>query len=234
MGPVLGRLVRYLGRVSGGEQRVEGLCEEIAKELRRAAGGGYDEEHNGLADASWAVLRLCRGLTVKEARAARPTFLAVLEMREVAGCVPECCNASYVRMMILRAKFEVLRAWTGRDPAVAAEIPRKRVEKLLAPYSRRIAVATAELFALSPEGTRVHLDVLLDALEEHPRWQVRWGLVRALGRAPLEGRTPSRVLEALERAAGEENDEVRRAGVRAWESQERRQERALRVRVGEG
>ena len=206
------------------EEGVEALCAEVEAELRGAEGAGYDERHNRLTRASWAVRRLCRGLTVKGARAARGTFLAVVDMPEIGGCAPACCNASYVRMEILGAKNRVLRAWAGKDPAVAAELTREQVERLLAPYSTRIALATAELFALSPRGTALHLDTLLDVVRTHPRWQVQWALVRALGRAELRGRTPRRVVDALQRAVKSEHPEVERAAKKALATQQRREE----------
>lgn len=209
------------------EEGVEALCSEVEAELRRAEGAGYDERHNRLLKASWAVKRLCRGLTVKGARAARRTFLAVVDMPEIGGCTPACCNASYVRMEILGAKYGVLRAWAGKDPAVAAELTRERVERLLAPYSTRIALATAELFALSPRGTASHLDTLLDVIRTHPRWQVRWALVRALGRAELRGRTPARVVKGLQRAVRSDYPEVERAAKKALVTLQRREAAAI-------
>lgn len=195
----------------------------LAAELRRAE-GGYDERLDGLAKASSAMQRLCEGLTVKGARAARWAFFAVIEMPEVSGCAPACCNASYVRVQILRAKFEALQTWASRDPGVAAKLTRERVEGLLMPSSTRIALATGELFARSPKGTALHLNTLLDVVNAHPRWQVRWALVRALGRAELRGQTPSRVLRALQRAAEDGHPEVVRAAKKALMRQKRREE----------
>lgn len=211
------------------EDRVEVLCAEVQAELRRAEGAGYDERHNGLAKASWAAQRLCWRLTAKEALDARRTFLAVVAMPEISGCAPACCNASYVRAEILRAKLQVLRAWTARDPGVATELARERVELLLAPYSTRIASATAELFARSPRGTAAHLDTLLDVAKNHPRWQVRWVLVRALGRAELSVRTPKRVIDALQRAERSEHSEVQRAAIKAMVIHKRRDQALLKA-----
>jgi len=216
----------YAGRMS----RVDELRRTIDAELRRAAEGGYDERQAGLGAAGGAAQELARCLTRGEARAARPAFLQVVEIVEVGGCTPQCCNAWWVRSQILRGKFEVLRAWARCDPNVAEEIGYERVELLLAPTSTRIALATAELFALSPAGSGLHLPSVLEALKRHPRWQVRWALVRALGRANLRGESPKRVIKALERASKSSNDEIARAGRKALAAVMRRKTAASAAR----
>jgi hypothetical protein len=194
---------------------VEALRTEIDNELRRAAAGDYNDELDGLIRAAWAAQRLARGLTREQAKAARSTLRQVLEMRLVGACTPMCCNASSVRAETIAAKYSCLQAWTRRDPEVAEELPTALIDALLLPYSRRLALATAELFARAPRASARHLSSLLQALEEHPRWQVRDALARALGRAALDERPSLRLLRALDRAATADEPQLKRTATKA-------------------
>src|SRR5690242_1638556 len=95
------------------------------------------------------------------------------------GCVPQCCSASYVRAIEIEAKCEVLATWKCLDPDVAIHLAPSLVADLVIPSSRRISLATVELFAASPEACRIHLANLTASLA-HPRWQVAEAAARAL------------------------------------------------------
>ncbi|MEZ4379923.1 MAG: HEAT repeat domain-containing protein [Nannocystaceae bacterium] len=194
---------------------MEALRSEIDRELRRAASGDYNAKLDGLASAAWAAQRLARGLTPAQAKAARATLRQVLEMPLMGSCTPMCCNASFVRAQTIAAKFACLQAWGSRDPEAAEELPAAVIDALLVPYSRRLALAAAELFARAPRASARHLPSLLRALEEHPRWQVRDALARALGRAALGGPPSQRLLRALDQAAADDEPQLQRTATKA-------------------
>lgn len=191
---------------------MEELLAEIDRNLRRAADGGYDERLHGIDAAGWAAQRLARRLVDAGARPERGLLPRLLTIPIVGGCVPQCCNASSVRMRGVHAHVDVLRAFARVDPDAAVELPREVVERLFAVDSRRIAMAAAELFARSPAAVVAHLEVVRVALD-HPRWQVGLGLVQGLARAPAP--RPRAVTQLLERATRHPEPRVRAFAERA-------------------
>lgn len=157
------------------------LVEEIVACVRAAPTAGYSERQELLKKAARAARALCSKLQRHEAAHARPAFFAVLEMPLNGTCVPECCDASYIRAIQIEAKCEVLTTWRRLDPHVANDLPPSMVADLVIPTSKRIALAAIELLERSPTASRTHLELVIEALE-HPRWQVAECAARMLGR----------------------------------------------------
>lgn len=186
--------------------------DSILATIHQAAAAGYSERLNLLARAAQQTRSLCRELTRREARSARPLFLAVLEMHLVGTCAPACCNASYVNAAQVEAKSDVLGACAHLDPDAVLDLSPALLSQLAAPESRRIALAAVELIGRSAEGRRVHAGLLLGALA-HRRWQVAESAARGLGRLGLDA--PGQARGALAQALRHGQWQVRRAAAKA-------------------
>jgi HEAT repeat protein len=189
------------------------LIEIVLTSARTAVDADYTQRLDLLEKAAQTARMLCARLTRRDAREARSVLLAVLEMQIVGGCVAACgCGASYVRAVAIEAKCAVLGTWRLLDPDAAIEFAPSLVAQLIAPSSRRIALATIELLGRSPAACRVHLASVITSLA-HPRWQVAEAAARGLGRLGID--VDRRVRVALTRALGHEQWQVRRAAATA-------------------
>lgn len=184
----------------------------LAAAARDAGEVGYSERLALREATARRVGALCGMLTKKEAREARAVLREVLSMPLSSKCDPQCCSASTARAVGLEAKRDVLAAWGRLDPDGATELPPSLVAQLLAPWSRRVALAAAELIARSAAGRRLHAPSLVDAVA-HPRWQVVEVASRALG--ALGEEAPSAAKAAMAGALRHERWQVRRAAAKA-------------------
>lgn len=186
--------------------------ESILEFARDAANADYSRRLELLEKAAQKARALCRKLTRNDAKHARSVLVTVLEMPLVGKCAPQCCNASYVTAVEVQAKCEVLATWKQFDPDAVLEISPALMAQLIAPYSRRIALATVELVERSPEGRRFHSTNLGEAVA-HPRWQVTECAARALGKLGVDA--PEKARMALAEALRHEQWQVRRAAAKA-------------------
>lgn len=155
--------------------------EDIVRSVRQMSSADYNERQELQKKAARLARAMFPKLDKRQALLARPAFFAVLEMPLSGTCVPQCCDASWIRAIQIEAKREALVTWRRIDPEVGLEIRPMLVADLVIPTSNHIALAAVELLARSPEAARLHLATIVRALE-HPRWQVVECTVRILGR----------------------------------------------------
>jgi len=155
--------------------------EEIVDSVRKMPGADYNEKQELQKKTAQVARSRFQKLDKRNAMEARPALFAVLEMPLSGTCVPQCCDASWIRAIQIEAKREALVTWRRIDPDVGCEIRPILLAQLVVPTSNHIALAALELLARSPEASRLHLETIVLALE-HPRWQVVECAARILGR----------------------------------------------------
>lgn len=155
--------------------------EDIVTAVRKMPSANYNEREDLQRKTAQLARSLFPKLDKRAAKDARPAFFAVLEMPLSGTCVPQCCDASWIRATQIQAQREALVTWRRIDPDVALEIRPKMLMGLVIPTSKHIALAAMELLARSPEAARLHWETIVGALE-HPRWQVVECAARILGR----------------------------------------------------
>lgn len=187
-------------------------ADEIIESIRAALSAGYVDQQDLRKKAAQQTRDVCVRLQRREAQEMRALFVAVLEMPLGGTCVPECCDASWIRALQIAAKCDVLTTWRKLDPEVVEEMRPALLADLLVPNSKRIAMAAMELLERAPAACTPHFDMVLGALE-HPRWQVAEGAARLLGRMEIVAN--KRAVEALTNTLRHSQWQVRKAAAKS-------------------
>ncbi|MDG1482258.1 MAG: hypothetical protein P8R54_21895 [Myxococcota bacterium] len=128
------------------------------------------------------------------------------------NCVPQCCNASSIRLAQIYTKAQTLWFMGRHLPSLLTQLPALCMQDLLQPHSTIIAPAAAEALSRSSEGTTWHHHAVAAALTSHPRFYVRDFLLRAVARAAWDS-PPSRLITAVQTSGRAGDPSV----IRVWQ-----------------
>ena len=128
------------------------------------------------------------------------------------NCVPQCSNASSIRLAQIYTKAQTLWFMGRHLPSLLTQLPALCMQDLLQPHSTIIAPAAAEALSRSSEGTTRHHQTVAAALTTHPKFYVRDFLLRAVARTAWDS-PPSRLITAVQTSGRAGDPSV----IRVWQ-----------------